>query len=240
MKIFICIVVCLFSCTLINFAQPPGCPPNVQPTDWTVNFDPPYLILPGVGNLASVGNRFRILPDGSYEIWVDPTALYNNSKMSDETVMELLSLIVGSQLSLFFPNDCQDVANLNIVRYVSFVHNTKCSTTAFCHMLLAADDKILCNPFDIPVHVVEDGPYSYWVKHLPKECADKCCQTIIGYKCKSVGVTNNNNVEVVSRLTQDYPGSSGCSQSTYYDCRTGPINPQTQFYPCTGDCKWPK
>jgi hypothetical protein len=240
MKHFICIVIFLFSSTLINFAQPPGCPPNVLPTSWLYNNDGPFLIIPGVGNLANVGNKFRTLPDGSYEIWVDPTALYNNSKMSNETVLELLSLIVGSQKSLEFPNECQDAENLNIVRYVSFVHTSKCSTTAFCHMLLAADDKILCNPFNIPVHVVEDGPYSYWVKHLPKSCTDKCCQTIIGYKCKSVGVTNDNNAEVVSRLTQDYPGSSGCGQSTYYDCRTGPIPPGSGYYPCNGDCKWPK
>jgi|GEM_PF-5553141 len=79
----------------------------------------------------------------------------------------------------------------------------------------------------------------FWVEPFVKYCGEKCCQTVIGYRCKGIG-SNSGNTEVASRTTQDYPGTNGCGLSSYYDCTLFPPYPTPNriYYPCTGDYQW--
>lgn len=147
MKLVLLFCIVFFSTISYGFSQMSGCPPNDSLNQWTLNPDNPSLIIPEVGTLAAGASRFRYLPNGTTEIWVDPTALTNSSKMSDNTVMALLSLLVGSQIAMEFPNDCGDPANINVIRTVTFVHSSPYSVTTYCHMVLKANDSIFVTPF---------------------------------------------------------------------------------------------
>ncbi len=219
-KLVIITLISIFFISYNLFSAPPE---NPCDEDWgnPITFDFASLGTQ-YPNLGSVIYYQRTNSSGEIELTFDWSSLVNNfpGELSDDALKDI-----------FLISEVKDNANSTTPTNIHVLYKTKCTVPLKCIVHLDATMSIECcdEGFVGNTAIYEKNQEKYINKVVPKECGEKCCETVYTVQLYYDTISGQWNPVILGSYKNQLTDCN--STTTYYDCETN------QPLPCTGGCE---
>jgi hypothetical protein len=221
MKKYLLFISIFIFCSLA--AKAVDCPADFVPGEWKPETF--YIQLESMKDNPIAGwvDYYWRYSGSGIEVVVDWSTLYNpNIVLSNESMMDLIYCCLAKYITNYNSKEGETFE-------ISFIFQTECKVYTDCYVRFknnAVDN--CCDDPTISPEYYSYGGWRYGLIPRNKVCGTKCCELV--YTMYNGGELKDINV--LSIVTQDYPGSS-CPESEYYKCYPG----GGWLIPCQGHCE---